>query len=87
MKTLLRKLLGRGDRLRLPEMVDARGARFPEYLHEAAAHDLARAVRRCEKCNAKALCDLYLAAGNADAYRGFCPNGPYVEALRARMGK
>jgi hypothetical protein len=87
MASSMKKLLGaifwpEEDRLRLPEMLEIRGAQLPERLSEADGREAARAARRCLYCNSKNLCDAYLKAGNPDAYRGFCPNGAYVASLR-----
>ena len=72
------------DRLRLQDMLSLRGARLPEAFGEAAARNMAQAVRRCERCQAKALCDVYLDGADPKAYRGFCANAGYVESLRDR---
>ena len=85
MKKLLQRLFGAThDRLRLPEMMNLRGARLPAHMGDAAARDAGLAARRCEYCNSKQLCDAYLQAGNPDAYRGFCPNAPYIETRREK---
>lgn len=83
MRKLLRKLFWpEDDRVRLPEMMALRGAREPIIYTDAVARDAARATRRCMRCSAKQACDAYLAAGDASAYRGFCPNAPYIDSLR-----
>jgi hypothetical protein len=64
-------------RLRLLAMLRRRGAVLP--LGDA---DAAAALDRCAACQASALCDDYLAAADANAYRGFCPNSAYIEHLR-----
>jgi hypothetical protein len=71
-------MLFKPARLRLIEMLRRRGAALPS----SPDADALAAVQRCEACNAKALCDEYLAARNSAAGRSFCPNGPYVESLR-----
>ena len=85
MKAWLRRLfVPAHDRLRLQDMLSLRGARLPEVFGEAAARNMAQAIRRCERCHAKALCDGYLDGGDPEAYRGFCANAAYVESMRDR---
>jgi hypothetical protein len=83
----VKKWLGRmfkavEDRIRLPEMMKLRGASLPAHKTQPDVLEAARAIERCERCNAKELCDAYLEAGNPDSYRGFCPNAAYIESLR-----
>ena len=64
--------------LRLLAMLRRRGATLPE----PRDADALAAIGRCEGCRAKALCDALLAQPGSGGYRGFCPNGGYVEHLR-----
>ena len=69
---------------RLPLMLQRRNISLPARLEGLAAREAIRAARRCDACRHTKLCDEWLAAGDAGAYRGFCPNTHYVEQLRAR---
>ncbi|HEY3073720.1 MAG TPA: DUF6455 family protein [Burkholderiales bacterium] len=71
-------MLFKPRRLRLFDMLRRRGAMLPQ----PPDRDARAAVQRCDACNAKALCDEYLAGQNSAAGRSFCPNAPYVESLR-----
>jgi hypothetical protein len=69
---------------RLPLMLQRRNISLPARLQGAAAREASLAAARCDACRATRLCDEWLAAGDAGAYRGFCPNTHYVEQLRTR---
>jgi hypothetical protein len=63
---------------RLVAMLRRRSATLPE----PRDADALAALSRCEKCRMTDLCDALLAQPGSGGYRGFCPNGAYVEYLR-----
>jgi hypothetical protein len=69
-------------RLRLRDMMRARGAFLPHPLTRLAAQDVVAATQRCLACRDTPLCDRHLAAGTTQGYELFCPNSGYIERLR-----
>jgi hypothetical protein len=68
------------DRLR--RVLEHCNISLPAKLEGLAAREAGRAAGRCETCLRKTLCDEWLAAGDANAYRGFCPNAHYIAQVR-----
>ena len=87
LKGLLKRIAGvfrkPDERLRLAEVMRARGAYLPEQLAPAAARDFDKAKQRCADCHQKELCDELLARGAKEGYGRFCPNAPYIDQLRS----
>jgi len=71
------------SRLRLKDVMRARGAYLPEPPAPAVAGDFEKAKQRCAECHQKELCDELLARGAKEGYGRFCPNAPYIEQLRS----
>ena len=68
---------------RFAAMLRRRGAQLPDPLDA----DALASLERCTRCVAKPLCDELLATPGTGGNRSFCPNAPYVEALRERQLK
>lgn len=64
--------------VRLVAMLKRRSAGAPEIVDA----DAMAAIARCESCRMTQLCDELVAQPGTGGYRGFCPNGAYVEVLR-----
>jgi hypothetical protein len=78
-----RRMLRDAGRLRLFELLGARGLALPAAEGEATARDSALAVRRCAACHAHAECDRLLATRDWQRLQQICPNATYVENVAA----
>lgn len=67
---------------RVLEVMRLRRIYLPDPLPSATAAQLEEAKRRCAGCNARALCEEALAAGDAKAFSLFCPNSHFLQQVK-----
>jgi hypothetical protein len=79
------RMRGRNDRrLRLREIIAARGLVVPPIKGAAARHAAALAIFRCRACGHEPSCDRFASARNWSALDAICPNTSFLGTLQRR---